>query len=636
MVATTLAMWWLSYSYVACRYFTVPLNRVKLILYRLIAVYAYTENLNFAIAPKKIPTSDIITNTESLARQLNPVEAEQLRAGVSKILTSTRPPRPNLPYRLRRSLQELSKNRSIIVLPADKGNATVVLDSDVYGKKMKEIVDNTNTYHKLQRDPTSRIEKKVSDSIKKVYQLEKLSDRLKDHLTPKFSNPPQIYGLPKIHKENIPLRPIVAAIGSPTYHLAKELARILSPLSGNTKSFVKNSTEFSQDIREMDLSEDDILLSFDVVSLFTKVPIDEALEVISQRLNDDDTLTERTMLEVEDICSLIELCLKSTYFQYRDQFYEQVEGAAMGSPLSPIVANIYMEHFEELALRTAQLQPRVWKRYVDDTFVIWQHGAHTVESFLTHLNGQRDSIKFTMEKEQDNQIAFLDVMVRKDGANMTTSVYRKKTHTDRYLNFHSHHHPKVLTGVVKCLRNRAFRVCDSNALMQEIQHLHKTFRSNSYPDNILNPILKTTHTPYTQTSLPSIPAADKEDSKTKILCLPYVRGITEKIEQVCKNISSVKVKLISRPYRTIRQTLVNVKNKIPDERKTGVIYEIPCQDCDCVYIGETGRTLKKRLAEHKQAVRRFDEKNGVAMHVHSHNHHIHWEGARIVDKEQFY
>ena len=87
------------------------------------------------------------------------------------------------------------------------------------------------------------------------------------------------------------------------------------------------------------------MVSFDVVSLFTCVPIDEALKVIEQRLNEDETLMERTSIPVEDICALTELCLKSTYFQYQDQFYEQIEGAAMGSPLSPIIANIYMEPF---------------------------------------------------------------------------------------------------------------------------------------------------------------------------------------------------------------------------------------------------------------------------------------------------
>ena len=67
-----------------------------------------------------------------------------------------------------------------------------------------------------------------------------------------------------------------------------------------------------------------------------------------------------------------------------------------------------------------------------------------------------------------------------------------------------------------------------------------------------------------------------------------------------------------------------------------MVYEVPCHDCDYDYVGETGRTLKKRLAEHKQAVRRFDENNGIAVHVHQHDHHIGWESARVVENETLY
>jgi len=162
-----------------------------------------------------------------------------------------------------------------------------------------------------------------------------------------------------------------------------------------------------------------------------------------------------------------------------------------------------------------------------------------------------------MEEEQDNKITFLDVFVQREGLRMSTSVYRKATHTDRYLNFHSHHHPKVLEGVVKCLRNRAAHVCDSDSIQQEIQHLGKTFQANSYPDRVPDPILKQN---LSNTRQPAQPATE-ENAEKKILCLPYVKGVTEKIDRVCRNIKTVNLKLISKPHRTIRQTLVNVKNK---------------------------------------------------------------------------
>ena len=128
-----------------------------------------------------------------------------------------------------------------------------------------------------------------------------------------------------------------------------------------------------------------------------------------------------------------------------------------------------------------------------------------------------------MEEEQNNRIAFLDVLVRREGLKMSASVYRKATYTDRYLNFHSHHHPKVLAGVVKCLKNRAVRVCDSNSIQQEIQHLGKTFQANSYPDRVLDPILKGKPTNTLQPAKPTT----EESPEEKILCLPYVRGVTE-------------------------------------------------------------------------------------------------------------
>ena len=123
----------------------------------------------------------------------------------------------------------------------------------------------------------------------------------------------------------------------------------------------------------------------------------------------------------------------------------------MGSPLSPIAADLFMESFEEEALNSANDKPKLWVRYVDDTFVIWQHGPDKLELFQQHLNNIRKSIKFTMEAETEGQLPFLDVLVKRDGNHLTTSVFRKRTHTDRYLHYNLHHHPRIKTGVISCL-----------------------------------------------------------------------------------------------------------------------------------------------------------------------------------------
>ena len=115
--------------------------------------------------------------------------------------------------------------------------------------------------------------------------------------------------------------------------------------------------------------------------LFTSVPADPALKIIKDLLEKDPTLKERTVLPVEDIILLLEFCLKNMYFSFQGQFYEQVEGLAMGSPVSPIVADLFMEYFEQKVLTMAPT-PRLWHRYVDGTSVI-QKEIHK-QDFLQH------------------------------------------------------------------------------------------------------------------------------------------------------------------------------------------------------------------------------------------------------------
>ena len=229
------------------------------------------------------------------------------------------------------------------------------MDRSIYNKKMNELVKDEKTYKQIRRNPTTRIEKQVSESLKNLQRDGFIGESLAKRLNPQFSTPPQMYGLPKIHKEDIPMRPIVVTIGSPAYHLVKELARILSPLAGKTSSYVKNSMHFVEIIRGRVVSEADILVSFDVVSLFTKVPIDETMDVVKHKLQNDTSLEDRTPIPIEKLCELIKLCLTTSYFQLGEKFYEQREGTAMGSPLSPVIANLYMEHFEKLALDSSQL-----------------------------------------------------------------------------------------------------------------------------------------------------------------------------------------------------------------------------------------------------------------------------------------
>ena len=163
---------------------------------------------------------------------------------------------------------------------------------------------------------------------------------------------PKFYGLPKIHKTNIPFRPIVSSRGSVTYGVAKVLAKILKPLVGKYPHHRQSTKDFVDMVSKVTLQPGECLCSYDVTALFTSVPVHPALDIIRELLEQDTTLWDRTTLSVQNIIELLGFCLHNTYFSFQNKIYEQVEGVAMGSPVSPIVANLYMENFEKKVLNT--------------------------------------------------------------------------------------------------------------------------------------------------------------------------------------------------------------------------------------------------------------------------------------------
>ena len=168
---------------------------------------------------------------------------------------------------------------------------------------------------------------------------------------------PKFYGLPKIHKTGNPLRPIVSSRGSVTYGVAKVISKVLKPLVGKSPHHIQSTGDFVSKAKGLTLQMGECLSSYDVTSLFTSVPIDPALNIIKDLLEKDEKLNDRTVLSVQNIMELLGFCLHNTYFSFQTKFYEQVEGVAMGSPVSPIVANLYMEYFEEKAVKSTANPP---------------------------------------------------------------------------------------------------------------------------------------------------------------------------------------------------------------------------------------------------------------------------------------
>ena len=263
---------------------------------------------------------------------------------------------------------------------------------------------------------------------------------------------PKIYGLPKAHKVNLPLRPIIVFVESPTYNLSKLLINVLSPLLKQTYS-IKNSAQFVNIVNDLRCNNLHCFVSFDAVSLFTSNPTIDVLNLIFRLLNQDNTLCDRTNLSVNDIIEELSICLKSTVFSFKNVLYRQIFGVPMGPCISPILADIFMEFVEHRAISTFHTPPKLWIRYVDGTVcVIVQQYA---EEFHKHLNSISPSITFTLEREQNQSLTFLDVKVTRNRDNtISTTIYKKPTYTDRHLQFGSHHPKHHKFAVAKTLHYR--------------------------------------------------------------------------------------------------------------------------------------------------------------------------------------
>ena len=447
------------------------------------------HGLKFAVVPNRIPTAEIIASVEGIF-PLDDDAKRLVRAEVSSILRRAKIPPKNIDSNVFKALLALKKYPDRVILSADKGNCVVVMDKHDYREKALSLLNNINTYSILKSDPTGKTQRGLNAKLLLLKKSNIISKATYEKLYSSDGLSPRFYGLPKIHKPEIPLRPIVSFVNSPTYGVSGFLAKILSPVVGNTENTVKNSCHFAEFVRGKTLKADQVLVSFDVVSLFTNIPVDVAIKVATKRLGQDATLLQRTSLPVEDIIDLLSFCLNTTYFVFEGCYYQQVFGTAMGSPVSAVIANLVMEDVEQRALASVPVSLLFWKRFVDD--VISAVSRNEIDILLQHLNSIEPSIQFTVEREINGHLAFLDLNVHRTvEGKLETDVYCKPTHTDKYLSYDSHHPVSHKRSVAKTLLQRAESLpSNGDSQANEREYVLNILGGNDYPKRFLNDCLR--------------------------------------------------------------------------------------------------------------------------------------------------
>ena len=250
-------------------------------------------------------------------------------------------------YKHRAITNNLSKNKDIIILKQDKGRGIVILNRSKYIKQCLSLLDS-NQCTELYHDPTDSIKTKVQRALRKV--KTKLPANIYSKVYLASSSSGKLHGTAKIHKldtngkvDDLPIRPITSNIGTVTYHLAKYLAQLLKPLS-ESQYKVKNTTEFAKKIRKQKIPKDYTMVSFDVASLFTKVPLEDTIIIILRRIYEKkEIITDIPRCEIRE---LLYLCTKNVQFTFNNKIYIQNDGVAMGSPLGLVLANIFTVELE--------------------------------------------------------------------------------------------------------------------------------------------------------------------------------------------------------------------------------------------------------------------------------------------------
>ncbi len=287
--------------------------------------------------------------------------------------------------------------------------------------------------------------------MKQLKDKDKLNETTYHRIRPNDASTAKFYGLPKIHKKNIPLRPIVPLPGSPTYELSKHLAMILHPLVKTSPHTINNTNAFLTNIEDLKLEPDEIMISFDVVSLFTSIPLDTAKRITNELLTNDYSWQTRTNLDKDDILELLNLCL-STEFSFQNSYYRQISGTPMGSPLFSFLAEAVMQDLEKRSV-THNPDIKTWNRYVEHVLATVKKDK--TDDILHCINNTLENIQFTKEEEHSNQLAFLDLLLtRTNDGTINTQVYCRTTHTDQILNFDSNHPTQHKISCIRTLFNR--------------------------------------------------------------------------------------------------------------------------------------------------------------------------------------
>lgn len=551
----------------------------------------------------EVPWIDFLADVENfISRNVAPEERDQARAEsvylMSRFGKKTRhveAAQKHIQEAVIKTIWFMKEHKELCFMTSDKGNNTVVMKRDDYESKVMNMLLDNRTYEPEGKDRTVTLKNKNNTFVKYLKDNDFIDKVERHQLTSKCIKPPSLYCLPKIHKQDIPMRPIVSTINAPHSALSKWLANIINNIVEKDHYNVPNSYVLKERLVNIRLRRNEVLVSFDVVSLFTSIPLQMVLEIVKNRWNDLERFTE---VPYRNFMDMLEFCIiDCNYFSFMGSFYKQKDGLPMGSPLAPVLACLVMDKLLVDVKGSIRGKAKVLAKYVDDLLLTIdkQH----IDEVLTVFNSFHTSIKFTHELEANKSIPYLDLRLGRHLDRITFDWFYKPINSGRMLNYVSHHPFHMKLNVAKSLFRRVLVLSDKPNHHNNIEIVRNLLRKNNYPENLIqkwgseminclgereergisdnNVSNISENNNIGENSMENINRGNQNNENDIMYYagISYVQGMSESLQKQLSS-KNKEVGIAHRNNNSLKGIYNKVKERIPKMKRSDLVYKIPC------------------------------------------------------------
>ena len=397
-----------------------------------------------------------------------------------------------------KTLKALSRRKDFVIKPADKNiGLTVLSPPDYHSMCMVHLADST-TYERIQESNYNP--NQIFAKLRMILNKHGLLFRSNETLTKLASSLLQLQGteilrlavfycLPKLHKNKIPIpgRPIASCINTVTYYASRYVDHLLQPVRKFLPSVCFSSSDFLIDISDLIIPPDHIIICADVASLYPSIPTNYGLDAVKcklKQINELESLFSDRQISL--ICDLLRWILENNFLSYEKDIYRQIQGTAMGTPTAVAYADLTLAFLEQPCL---DLQPLLYKRYIDDLFIIAPCDSPIIEVF----NSQCNAIQVT-DVTKGTHGVFLDLHLSIVGGHLISNLYQKPINRYLYIPMTSAHPVSVFKNLVIAELKRYRLNCsqDEDYIAASNQLYLHLFR-RGYSHEFLTPLFNTIH-----------------------------------------------------------------------------------------------------------------------------------------------